>query len=89
MPQEKPRKFTMVPGSIGSDPKEAALVSKLRGVAASRIKDPAKRRAYIARQGQLESLGGGFEPILRRKFLQYGDPRRAMAKKRSTASAKR
>ena len=73
---EKKRKFSMVPGSIGSDPKEAARVSIERGKAAARIEDPEERRRYIARQGQLETWGGGFEPILRRTFLEHGDPKK-------------
>ncbi len=68
--------FEKQPRSMLADPRESAEVSKQRGKAAAKISDPEKRRQYIARQGKLETYGGGLEPILRRSFLEHGRPKR-------------
>ncbi len=64
-------------GPFAWDEEAAARTSIARGKAAAKIKDPAARKAYIARQGKVEMYGGGFAPILRRRFLEYGDNRAA------------
>jgi len=69
--------FVEQPKSMLPDPKESAEVSKARGKAAAGIKDASKRRDYIARQGKLETYGGGLEPILRRTFLEHGKSKKS------------